>query len=67
MEQLKSASIEAGRLIGTTDLKLARKLGEVVKVETITGGTRCHMERTEAGTIELMHHGELFELAEVSQ
>jgi hypothetical protein len=54
-----------GRLISTTDMKLARKLGEIVDVEAITRGHRVHFSRTECGTICFMLSGELYEVQNV--
>ena len=56
---------EIGRLISTTDIKLARKLEQFVTIDEITGGDPCKRTTTEAGTITFWHHGELFELGEL--
>ena len=54
-----------GRLISTTDMKLARKLGEIVDIDAIIKGHRVRFDCTESGTICFMLSGELYEVQNV--
>lgn len=65
MSQVITAFREVGRLISTTDMKLARKLGEFVQIDKITGGKRCKYSTTDQGTICFWYNNELYELGEV--
>lgn len=60
-----SALLEAGRLISTSDIKLARKLQKVVKVADITGGKTPEALRQSAKTISFIFAGEFYELEAV--
>lgn len=61
-----SILLEAGRLVSTSDEKLARKLQQLVKLDDITHGEKPGaVETTESGTIGFMFAGNYYELAEV--
>lgn len=51
-----------GQLVATTDMKLARKIGEVVDVNAITGGQDCDVQETEQGTVCFWLDYELYEV-----
>lgn len=57
-----SILISAGRLISTSDMKLARKLQSIVSVEEITGGETPRHLRQYHGTLSFMFGGEFYEL-----
>ena len=54
--------ITAGKLISTSDLKLAYKLQKFVSIAEITGGTTPEALRQSLHRISFMHHGEYYEL-----
>jgi hypothetical protein len=56
------ALIEVGRLVSTTDLKLARKLQTIVKLEEITHGATPERLIQARGTLSFMLAGEYYEL-----
>lgn len=60
-----SILIKAGRLVSTTDMKLARKLQQVVKLEEITGGATPEALRGTRDRISFMLRGEYYELEAV--
>jgi hypothetical protein len=57
--------INAGRLVSTTDMKLARNLREVVAVKDILGGKMPEGLRQTKKAISFMLNGELYELEAV--
>lgn len=59
---LQAAAVHFGRLIGTTDMKMARHIGEIIDVQRITGGHDCEVNTTEEGTICLWFNYELYEV-----
>ena len=58
-------TLKLGQLIATTDIKLARKIGEVVEIEKITDGHDCDVQETEQGTVCFWLDYELYEVAPV--
>lgn len=58
-----SLLIKAGRLVSTTDLKLARKLQQVVSIEEITGGNTPQALRQAKDAISFLYRGEYYEVA----
>lgn len=52
-----------GKLISTTDMKMAKRLGEVVNVSEITGGQTPQWCRQANNTLSMMFHGEYYEVA----
>lgn len=56
------ALIKVGRLVSTTDMKLARKLQTVVKLEDITNGATPERLIQARGRISFMLAGEYYEL-----
>ena len=61
-----SVLLQAGRLVSTSDEKLARKLQQLVKLEDITHGNQpVRVEPTEGG-ISFMFGGNFYELEEVA-
>lgn len=63
--QKNTGMITAGRLISTTDLKMARKLRELVTLEQITRGATPRAIRQGLNSISFMHAGEFYELERV--
>lgn len=62
---MQSIIITVGRLVSTTDLKLATKLQEVVKLEDITKGRTPEAIRGTRQSISFMLAGEFYELERV--
>lgn len=60
-----STLIKIGRLVSTTDMKMAAKLHEVVKLEDITEGKTPQALRQGLNTISFMFGGEFYELERV--
>ena len=60
---VKSAMIEVGRLVSTTDLKLAVKLGQLVSIAELTGGRNVNPERVDSETVLITVGSELHYLA----
>lgn len=58
-----STLLQAGRLISTSDIKLASKLQQIVKVADITGNNNPEDLRQANGAISFMFGGEFYELA----
>jgi hypothetical protein len=58
--------ITVGRLVSTTDIKLARKLQQVVKLDDITKGTTPEALRQSKNRLSFMLAGEYYELERVS-
>lgn len=56
---------EAGRLISTSDMRLAKKLQQVVRVADITRGATPEDVRPSGANISFMLGGEFYELAPV--
>lgn len=56
------ALITIGKLVSTTDMKLAAKLQEVVKMEEITNGATPERIIQARGRISFMLAGEYYEL-----
>ena len=48
---MKTTVIKLGRIISTTDRKLAARLGAIVKIDELTHGQAIDCERTDEGTI----------------
>ena len=61
-----SLTLEAGRLISTTDMKLARKLQQVINVRDITGGREPLAIKQDKKCISFMLAGEFYELEAVA-
>lgn len=59
---LQTSAVKFGRLIATTDMKLARRIGELVEIEKITGGQDCDVQETEQGTVCFWLDYELYEV-----
>lgn len=59
---IQAAAVHFGRLIGTTDMKMARHIGEIIDVQRITGGHDCDVSATREGTICLWFNYELYEV-----
>ncbi len=57
--------ITAGRLVSTSDIKLAAKLGQLVTIQECTGNRTPRALRQSNGTISFLHGTEYFELATV--
>ena len=57
--------ITVGRLVSTSDLKLANKLQEVIELETITKGATPEAIRGTRDSISFMLAGEFYELERV--
>ncbi len=57
-----SIVIKAGKLISTSDLKLAEKLQKTIKLEEITGGRMPERLVQTGGVISFMLRGEYYEL-----
>lgn len=57
-----SLTIEAGRLISTTDMQLARKLQQVIKIAEITRGCEPQAIRQSNKCISFMLGGEFYEV-----
>ena len=62
---MKNIIIKTGRLVSTTDMKLAAKLHEVVKLEDITAGRTPEALRQGLNSISFMLAGEFYELERV--
>ena len=60
-----SIIITVGRLVSTTDMKLARKLQTVVNLEDITNGATPEAIRQGRNSISFMLRGEFYELERV--
>lgn len=58
--------IEVGRLVSTTDMKLARKLQKIVKLEDITNGATPEAIRGTRDRLSFMLAGEYYELERVA-
>jgi len=56
------ALITIGRLVSTTDMKLAKKLQEIVNIEEITNGTTPERIIQTRGRISFMLAGEYYEI-----
>jgi hypothetical protein len=61
-----SLTLEAGRLISTTDMRLARKLQQIVKIADITGGREPLAIRQSKKCVSFMLAGEFYELEAVT-
>jgi hypothetical protein len=59
---IQAAAVHFCRLIGTTDMKMARHIGEIIDVQRITGGHGCDISATREGTICLWFNYELYEV-----
>ncbi len=57
--------IEVGRLVSTTDMKLARKLQTTVKLEEITHGATPEAIHQGLNSISFMLAGEFYELERI--
>ena len=62
---MQSIILKAGRLVSTTDMKLARKLQTIVKLEEITNGATPEAIRGTRNSISFMLRGEFYELERV--
>lgn len=62
---MQNIILKAGRLVSTTDIKLARKLQTVVKLEEITRGATPEAIRGTRNSISFMLAGEFYELERV--
>lgn len=51
-----------GRLIGTTDLKQASRIGKKLRIGSLIRGTHAHYEVTKEGTVLIYAGRELYEL-----
>ena len=60
-----SILIKAGKLVSTTDMKLARKLQQIVKLEDITGGATPEKLRQARDRLSFIIRGEYYELEAV--
>lgn len=60
------ALITIGRLVSTTDMKLARKLQTTVKLEEITNGQTPEAIRQGLNSISFMLAGEFYELERIA-
>lgn len=60
-----SIIIKVGRLVSTTDMKMARKLQQVVKMDEITKGKTPEAIRQGLDSISFMLAGEFYELERV--
>lgn len=58
--------ITIGRLVSTTDIKLARKLQTTVKLEEITRGKTPEAIRQNLNSISFMLAGEFYELERIA-
>lgn len=63
---MQSIILTVGRLVSTTDMKLAAKLQEVVKLEDITKGATPEAIRGTRNSISFMLAGEFYELERVA-
>lgn len=61
-----SIIIKVGRLVSTTDMKMAKKLQQVVKLDEITKGQTPEAIRQGLKSISFMHRGEFYELERVA-
>lgn len=57
-----SILIKAGKLVSTTDMKLARKLQQIVNIEDITKGSTPEKLRQTRKSLSFMIRGEYYEL-----
>lgn len=57
-----SILITVGKLVSTTDMKLAAKLQQVVKLDDITKGATPEALRQGRNSISFMFRGEFYEL-----
>lgn len=60
-----SLLIKAGRLVSTTDIKLARKLHQVVRVHDITDGHAPQALKQAGDYISFIYRGEFYELERI--
>lgn len=61
-----SILIRAGKLISTSDLKLAVKLQQFVSIAEITGNATPQALRQSRDCISFMHRGEYYEIERAS-
>lgn len=57
--------LKIGRLVSTTDMKLARKLQKIIKLEEITHGATPRAIRGTRDSVSFMLAGEFYELERV--
>lgn len=62
---MQNIILKVGRLVSTTDLKLAAKLQEVISLEDITKGRTPEAIRGTRDSISFMLAGEFYELERV--
>lgn len=63
---MQNIILKAGRLVSTTDMKLAKKLQTIVKLEDITGGATPEAIRGTRKSISFMLAGEYYELEAIA-
>jgi hypothetical protein len=61
-----SVLLEVGRLVSTSDEKLARKLQKLVRLDEITGGKTPEALRQSQSGISFMFAGSYYELERVA-
>ena len=62
----KQIIFSIGRLVSTTDMDLARKIGQVISLDEITGGKPSAARTVEEGNQQHVINGEFYELERVA-